>query len=87
MFRFLGLTALLIFSWLSLFFLPAGSRDARGSFKGDTGVVTLVFCVVAVLVWYWSKTGYPRAASLTLYGFYVIVLGWLLWAVKKANWR
>lgn len=92
MFKFLyyallGLTALMMYSWGTLFFLPANARDARLSYKVDTGLVMLLFMVVAGVVWYFQKAGNQRVASLTLYGFYGLALCWLLWVVKNGNWR
>ena len=86
-FAHLGITALMLFSWGSLFFLPDGSRDAQWANKMDTGRVTLVFCVIAGVVWYLQKTEHPRAASFTLYGFYGAALCWLLWVMKTSTWR
>ncbi len=45
----------MLFSWGSLFFLPDGSRDAQWANKMVTGRVTLVFCVIAGVVWYLQK--------------------------------
>lgn len=83
----LGITALMMYSWGSLFFLPATARDGRWSNKMNTGMVMLLFMVVAGLVWYFQKNGNQRAANLVLYGFYGLVLCWLLWTLKNANWR
>ena len=85
-FAHLGITALLVYSWGSLFFLPAGARDAQASNKMDTGYITLLFFVIAGVVWYLQRTDHLRAASYVLYGFYVAILCWLLWVMKNSNW-
>lgn len=83
----LGINALLIYSWASLFFLPAGARDARLSYKLNTGLVVLVFCIISGLVWYFQKSSDQRTASLVLYGFYGVLLCYLLWLMKNGTWR
>jgi hypothetical protein len=83
----LGVTALFIYSWLSLFFLPAGARDARPSYKRKTGGVTLIFCVVSGLVYYLQKNDNMLAASLTLYCFYGVIGAVILWAIYTARWN
>lgn len=86
-FSHLGITALMIYSWVSLFFLPETSRDARWSNKMNTGGVLLAFLVVAGLAWYFQYAQNQRIASIVLYGFYGILLCVLLWALANANWR
>ncbi|MBC7777579.1 MAG: hypothetical protein H7246_19250 [Phycisphaerae bacterium] len=83
----LGITALMIYSWGTLFFLPDTARDARWSNKMNTGAVVLVFLVVSGVVSYFQYVGNYRVASIVLYGFYGLVLCWLLWLLKNANWR
>jgi hypothetical protein len=43
----LGITVLLLYSWIRLFFLPDTARDARPAYKLKTGLVLLVFLLVA----------------------------------------
>ncbi len=43
------------------------ARDARSSNKLNTGAITLLFCAISGLVWYFQKMGNQRAASITLY--------------------
>lgn len=86
-FAHLGITALMLFSWGSLFFLPANAHDAQVSNKMDTGYITLLFCAIAGIVWYFQKTEHFRAASFVLYGFYVAALCWLLWVMKNSTWH
>jgi hypothetical protein len=83
----LGISALLIYSWVSLFSLPPEARDARRSYKLNTGVITLLFCAISGLVWYFQKMGNQPAASITLYGFYGVLLLTLLWAISKGRWN
>ncbi len=83
----LGITALLIYSWISLFFLPPEARDARLSNKINTGLVTLFFCVIAGLVWYFQKNEHQRAANFSLYGFYALLLLVFLWAIRNGRWN
>lgn len=82
----LGVSALLIYSWVSLFFLPKDARDARWSNKRNTGAVTVVFCAVTGLIWYFQNIGNQRVASLILYRNGCLVL-MLLWAIRKGRWN
>ena len=80
----LGISALMIYSWASLFSLPAQARVARWSNKRNVGGITLLFCAVSGLVWYFQHIGYQGAANLTLYVLYgALVLGFLCWIRKR----
>jgi len=83
----LGLTALLIYSWISLFFLPPEARDGRLSNKLNTGAVTLGFCLISALIWYFQKTENQRIASILLYGFYGLLVVALFWAMRNGRWN
>ena len=83
----LGMTMLLIYSWISLFFLPAEARDARLSVKLNTGAITLVFCLVSGLIWYLQKNENQRLANFVLYGFYGLLFLCFLWAIRKGRWN
>ena len=83
----LGITALMIYSWGRLFFLPDNARDARWSNKMNVGAVVLVFLIISTVVWYFQDIGNHRLASIILYGFYGLLLCWILWLMKNGNWR
>lgn len=83
----LGITALMLYGWASLFFLPEGARDARASNKLNIGAVTLLFCVASGLVWYFQKIENQWAANFALYGFYGLILVFLLWAMWHGRWN
>ncbi len=83
----LGITALMIYSWVSIFFLPAGARDASLSNKMNTGGITLLFGAASLLAWYFQKIENQRAANFTVYGFYGLLLVILVWAMWHGKWN
>jgi hypothetical protein len=83
----LGITVLLIYSWVRLFFLPDTARDARPAYKLKTGFVLLVFLLVAGIVSYFRWQENLQVAGYILYGFYGLALCGLLWILKNINWH
>lgn len=78
---------LLIYSWISLFFKPAGSFDGRPLNKRNTVWIIVLFGAIAAIIWYLQKSGNASAAGYTLYGFYGLGVCWLIWLMRTATWR
>ncbi len=83
----LGITALMIYSWATLFFLPPEAHDARLSNKINMGGLTLFFCIMSGLVWYFQKNEQQLIANILLYGVYGAALVVTIWAIMHARWN